>query len=272
MKTITSDLMIKTVSGVSIQILEAEYAKLDSRWRKSGVCSPYSRLYYIISGEGKLRIYQNSAATYQIISLLPGNLYLIPNGLRYDYWCEDRLEKVYFHINVFLQSGLELFYGCEEPCCQPVAEGLPVQMKQWLLSENSGEYFKLQGQLYHAVGMFMQAVSLENKVNQRFSTPVKSFFERKWEWKQNASISQIAKCLNIADSTLVKKFKKETGMTIGYYREQLIMFRARQMLAMDQLSIGQIAEQLGFSDQFYFCKYFKQRQGQPPTAYRKKYR
>ena len=50
------------------------------------------------------------------------------------------------------------------------------------------------------------------------------------------------------------------------------MDRARQLLAMGVLSVGEIAEQLGFGDQFYFCKYFKQRQGMTPSAYKVNYK
>jgi AraC-like DNA-binding protein len=60
-------------------------------------------------------------------------------------------------------------------------------------------------------------------------------------------------------------------MSIGDYRELLIMNRARQLLAMGKLSIGEIAEKLGFSDRFYFSKYFKKRQGITPSAYKSHY-
>ena len=42
--------------------------------------------------------------------LHPGFLYLIPNVLSYDYFCEDRLEKVYIHFNVLLQNGLDFTF------------------------------------------------------------------------------------------------------------------------------------------------------------------
>ena len=91
-------------------------------------------------------------------------------------------------------------------------------------------------------------------------------------YEKGCTQQEIAKMMSASESTLAKHFKKETGMSIGRYRERLIMDRARQLLAVGRLSVGQIAEELGFGDQFYFCKYFKQRQGMTPSAYRVNYK
>jgi len=38
------------------------------------------------------------------------------------------------------------------------------------------------------------------------------------------------------------------------------------------MSIGEIADELGFVDRLYFSKYFKQRQGMTPSEYKQNYR
>ena len=47
------------------------------------------------------------------------------------------------------------------------------------------------------------------------------------------------------------------------------MERARLLLAESSLSVGMIAEALGFRDVFFFSRQFRQRTGLTPTAYRK---
>ena len=236
------------------------------------MCSPFSRLYYVISGKGYLRIHGGREEQEELHELVPGHVYLIPNGCSYDYFCDDRLEKVYIHINVLLQNGLELFSGCKKYYELPVEEAHLKKMKQWMMGRNPEDFFRLQGEVYHAVAAFINEAGVAEKVNRQYSEMVTRLFAILPGMKISVSIQEIAAMLNASESTLAKHFKRETGMSIGRYREQLIMNRARQLLAMGELSVGEISEELGFGDQFYFCKYFKQRQGMTPSAYKVNYK
>lgn len=274
----------KVANAIKIEIFETGFADLDREWRKQDMCSPYSRLYYVISGMGYLRLHGdggaeerpqqpgNCRAGERLRALRPGYLYLIPNGLSYDYFCEDRLEKVYIHFNVLLQNSLELFSGCRNLYELPITKEHLEQMKRWMTGRMPEDFFCLQGEVYHAVAAFINAAGVGEKVNRQYSDMVTRLFTLLPGMKISVSVSEIAQMMNVSDSTLAKHFKKETGMSIGRYREQLIMNRARQLLATGNLPIGEIAEELGFTDQFYFSKYFKQRQKMTPSAYKMQYK
>ena len=265
-----NDRFKKMANTVKIEVLEAGFSELDRNWRSRDASSPYSRLYYVISGKGYLRLRGKEDAS--VHELRPGYLYLIPNGLSYEYYCEDRLDKVYFHINVLLQNGLELFSDCENYYELAVEEELAGRMKQWLLSGRAEDCFHMNGEIYHAVGAFMEAAGVAAKAERQYSAMVREVFAISPNLKVAVTVREIAAILNVSESTLAKQFKKETGMSIGSYREQLLMNRARQLLAMGRLSVGEIAEALGFGDPFYFSKYFKQRQGCTPSKYKGHYR
>ena len=203
--------------------------------------------------------------------LRPGYVYLIPNGLSYDYFCEDRLEKAYFHINVLLQDRLELFYGCRDYYELPVGAAAVEQMKRWIVSDRPEDFFHIQGEIYHAVAAFMKMAGVEEKVERNYSEMVSRLFGLLPQLKVSVPVREMARSLNVSESTLAKRFRKETGMSIGDYRQQLAMSRARQLLALGKLSVGEIAEELGYCDQFYFCRYFKEHQGMTPSAYRQRY-
>lgn len=262
----------RVANSVKIEVYETGFADLDSEWRQKDVCSPFSRLYYVISGKGYLRIHSGNDDQEEIQELIPGHVYLIPNGYSYDYFCDDRLEKVYIHINVLLQNGLELFSGCKQYYELPVEEAYLKKMKQWMMGRSPEDFFRMQGEVYHAVAAFINEADVAEKVNRQYSEMVTRLFAILPGMKLSVSIQEIARMLNASESTLAKHFKKETGMSIGRYRELLIMDRARQLLAIGGLTIGDISEELGFADQFYFCKYFKQRQGMTPSQYRVNYK
>jgi AraC-like DNA-binding protein len=61
-------------------------------------------------------------------------------------------------------------------------------------------------------------------------------------------------------------------MTLGRYMDDLLLQRAQQMLLSSEESISRIAEQLGFCDQFYFSRYFRQRLQETPSQYRRRLR
>ena len=262
----------KVANSVKIEVYETGFADLDSEWRQQDVCSPFSRLYYVISGKGYLRIHSEKEAAEELHEMIPGYVYLIPNGCSYDYFCEDKLEKVYIHINVLLPNGLELFSGCKTYYELPIEADHLKKMKEWMMGRSPEDFFRLQGEVYHTVAAFINEAGVAEKVNRQYSEMVTRLFAILPGMKISVSIREIATMLNASESTLAKHFKKETGMSIGRYREQLIMDRARQLLAEGKLSVGEIAEELGFADQFYFCKYFKQHQGLTPSGYRRYYK
>ena len=80
---------------------------------------------------------------------------------------------------------------------------------------------------------------------------------------------QIANAVGISPSSLHKRFKAETGMSLGAYQDDLIFNRAKQLLAQRQLSIKEVSQQLGFCDQYYFSRRFKAKTGVTPSNYRK---
>ena len=61
--------------------------------------------------------------------------------------------------------------------------------------------------------------------------------------------------LHVLESTLLK-IPGGTGMYPGGYLEQLVIQKACRLLLQEDRSIAQIAEELEFSDQFYFCQVF----------------
>lgn len=272
MKVERNDPFSRVANSVKIEVYETGFADLDSEWRQQDVCSPFSRLYYVISGKGYLRIHSGEDLQVQLHELVPGHVYLIPNGCSYDYFCDDRLEKVYIHINVLLQNRLELFSGCKTYYELPIEEEHLKKMKQWMMGRSPEDFFRLQGEVYHTVAAFINEACVADKMNRQYSDMVKKLFAMLPGMKISVSIQEIAEMLNASESTLAKHFKKETGMSIGRYREQLVMDRARQFLAMGELTVGEISEELGFGDQFYFCKYFKQRQGMTPSEYKMHYK
>ena len=64
-------------------------------------------------------------------------------------------------------------------------------------------------------------------------------------------------------------FKKEKGVTMQQYHNSVRMDEACRLLCSTLMSIGEIADKLGFSDVLYFSRCFHTYTGKSPSAYRK---
>lgn len=86
---------------------------------------------------------------------------------------------------------------------------------------------------------------------------------------ENFSVSQYAAQCQMNPDYFIRVFKKETGYTPNQYRLNILTDRAKKLLLKTELSVSQIAEQLGFADPLYFSHAFKKRVGVSPVGYRK---
>lgn len=85
------------------------------------------------------------------------------------------------------------------------------------------------------------------------------------------SIAAICKQFSISQPYLSKIFRKAKNCTFIEYLTDVKVKKAKELLLHRQdLLIGDIASQLGFSDQFYFSKVFKSVEGCTPSEYRNK--
>lgn len=79
-----------------------------------------------------------------------------------------------------------------------------------------------------------------------------------------------AQLAGMSQSHFTRFFKQATGMTFIDYLTHLRVSKARQLLRDHTLSIAEISNLVGFSDQSYFDKRFRERFGKTPRECREK--
>jgi len=72
------------------------------------------------------------------------------------------------------------------------------------------------------------------------------------------SVADVAALCYMSESQFMKVFKKATGSTFVRYLTQLRLTEALRLLRETRLTIGEIAAKVGFSDQSYFDRKFKE--------------
>ncbi|MEN6417416.1 MAG: AraC family transcriptional regulator [Clostridiaceae bacterium] len=81
-------------------------------------------------------------------------------------------------------------------------------------------------------------------------------------------LQELSDIVSISPSYLSRIFRQVTGQTITNYIQSIKITKALEMLADTDCALCEIAEALGYYDQFHFSKVFKSYVGSSPTAYR----
>lgn len=92
------------------------------------------------------------------------------------------------------------------------------------------------------------------------------------QYKTMKSPVDYARRLNLSLSYLNETVKASTGFPVSYWIQHETMLEARRLLYYSEISVKEIAYQLGYDDPTYFSRLFKKVVGQTPGEYRKEHR
>ena len=84
----------------------------------------------------------------------------------------------------------------------------------------------------------------------------------------DTSLYNLAEQVHFSQEYLLRIFKKKEGITILSYINDLKLTAAKQMLTDSELQVKEIADRLGFASQGYFGRFFRNKTGLTPNAYR----
>jgi len=131
--------------------------------------------------------------------------------------------------------------------------------------------------LYHTFFIFLYEVY---DMSKKYAAPINHHISRKEnlvknfqqllqkQFRKNRKVQSFAKQLNITPKYLTETVKEVTGKTAGELIDSYVMLESKMLLDDPLLSIAQIADELNFSDQSFFGKFFKRHMGVSPKEYR----
>ena len=88
-------------------------------------------------------------------------------------------------------------------------------------------------------------------------------------FKTERSVQFYADTLYMTSGHLSKVLKQVSGKTAGQLIDDAVIMEAKILLAAPELTVAQVANELQFSDQSFFGKYFKKHTGLPPSKFRR---
>ncbi len=268
----------------------ARYLKMDGDSRYPEFVPVDARLFYMMSGEGMIRLEEKQ------FRMCKGSVLLIPPGQRYHLETPER-QAVYLALNfdyTFSASDQsvpippEIYReGMEQP--EGVEFEDPEQFDGFFYAE---EFSKIEGVLVKLAFEYAGRLMFFEEKASAYLLEILSDCIREKNLRRicpegtNCRIHDVIAYLqehfaeNITNETLSEQFhfhpnylssmvKLYTGMPLHSYLLHVRIANAIDLLETTSLSIGEISAAVGFYDHSYFTKYFKRLTGNTPNHFRK---
>ena len=118
--------------------------------------------------------------------------------------------------------------------------------------------------------MLAKFILLENMLKPSYDLSIRMAVEYiENNLSEPLSVEDISRKGNISKNTLYRGFKKEFGMTVSEYITKKRIEAAERLLINTDMSVEQIAAEVGFSTAAYFGANFKKLKGVSPLRFRK---
>ena len=169
-----------------------------------------------------------------------------------------------------------------------IFEGNAAEAYYELITENWGNAFKVQGRVKgvldemmaeldkplpddHVLSYLFHALFtyLVKNHQMKLSEPInKALSYMSENASQSLQVKEIADYVGLSRSYFSRLFLRETGQAPYEYLLDVRINKAKQMLALDALSVADIADQCGFSNASHFIRVFREKTGQTPASFR----
>jgi YesN/AraC family two-component response regulator len=123
----------------------------------------------------------------------------------------------------------------------------------------------------YASGDWEQEINVEDSTNVMFLKKIESKILELLQ-ESEVSVPDLANELFLSRTSLYRKIKALTGLTINKFIRIVKLKHAARLLIHDDATVSEVAFGIGFNDLKYFRKCFKDRYGILPSEYQKRHR
>lgn len=143
-------------------------------------------------------------------------------------------------------------------------------------TEHMNPLHSLPNSLHRKSDFINYLVQLDNIITNIFSTFTGNHLVNQAKnyltlhYTENINFQTLADSLNVSSNHLSMLYKRETGETLKDYLINLRMEKAKKMLLATTLQISDISREVGYDNEHYFSRIFKQKIGMSPSSFRNK--
>jgi AraC-like DNA-binding protein len=253
------------------------------------IVSPYSRMYLITKGRGRV------VTGNQTIELESGYLYLFPSFVHHSYFFDQDLEHIYVHFRSEMENGLSIYNLVSVKNKIPVSDlsnllfyrllelnpGLELphhdpqvyQNKPWMNRKSSycasGPKLETEGIIQQLFSGFIECGSKTNQATYlKFNFhEILSYIHQNLH--NDIRIDQLAKIACLSNDHFSRIFKSVFGVPPVEIIIRKRIEKSQFLLLSTEHTIHQIIEATNFKNAQYFSRMFKKYTTYTPAKYRK---
>ena len=270
-----SQLLGSVLNYLEADVLTASITQCTNRWREYDYTPSYSKIYYIIKGEGRIVIEGKEYFP------KPGQICIMPANVRQSYEVinENAYYKYWAHFTC-KSGGRSIFEIIDVPYIIDIASDATHTRLKKIFDDMICHYenktfisnLMLESLIRELLAIYLQEAGIENvsiintKNSDRQSTILK-YIEDNIDKK--ISVEDIAGEVYLHPNYFIRYFKKSFGMSPARYINKRKMELSCRMLGESEMSVSEVAEELGYGDIYHFSKIFKNYTGFSPRYYKK---
>lgn len=231
-------------------------------------------IHYVISGKG---YYEVNGVVRPLVS---GDLFILYPDAQVKYYADEKKPWEYAWVGFMGEDADSLIRATDFTQERPWIErgALPKREVHGQLDD----IYKVKGNTYDsAVAMTGALYTFLSTLMRHASPPVEQVRDGQLVYVEKAkdyitnnysypiTVEEIAEYVGISRSHLFRAFKSHVQQSPKEYLTEFRIKRARQMLRETTLSVSTIAYSVGFDNNLYFSKAFKDKMKTNPSEYRK---
>lgn len=251
------------MNNLKLDILGHGYISAGKKWEFICESAPYNRLFYIVSEKGTI------SSESKHIELKSGHAYFIPLNITKNYFFDEQFEKFYINFRFEIIPHYDFFEIFNDIVELPLGIDTVLDIVKMASSGKATDYVMLKGIFHTHIAQILSIGDESIQKQFELASGYTAFYKYiHHNCYADLRVGDIAEYLHMSESYLSRKFKRDFGINLKQYIDNIIVSKAKECLLASDPPIREIAAELKFKDEFYFSAFFKKHVGMSPSRYR----
>lgn len=233
--------------------------------------------------------------------LQPGDWLMLPKGTGYDVWTEEGCRYHFIHFELCETPSLVNAEQARELRTQRMRHfqsarstpfALPVDGHEQLLLPRHASLGAMQERVWvllsecdmhrfditpaRKTGLDLRFAEILNLLDQEAQAmsrrPAPNVLSKillhiHQHYARPLTLSDLSAQFSLSRQYIMALFREHVGLTVTQYITRIKLEHALELLRYSTFRVGEVAEMLGFSSTYYFCRVFRRQFGMTPTEY-----
>lgn len=259
------------LDNLRVNIIISAFTHCWAGWREYDYTPDFNKFYFICDGEGLIRIEDKEFYPRK------GQLVLMPAGVRQSYSTisNNTFKKYWCHFTAQI-GDINIFDFFDTPYVIDIddMDRLVSLFEELIMLHNDQKIYTVlreKAVMTEIIAYFLESANIEDFKVSKFAlleeiNSVVKYIES--HISENLTVETLAERFHFHPNYFTRIFKKYMGLPPIQYINKMKIERAKYLLKTTSMQVNEIAVKTGFSDVYYFSKFFKGFTGYSPSDFR----